>query len=367
MKKLLLFTGLLVSSFSNAQILHTEDFNGLDLGNVGTLFDGSAAGLGGWYTEATNGGTVEVPSTSTNAGNANFQIVANGFGGTRGLKITSPNGNGGGRFMWNDTFLDAWEDRNADHDYLEVELDFYTGATTTSTAQAGVRLYGVDETGATPALRTIVGFAYTMSTRAFNGVAYLKNGATYGTFLINFGAGNTALTLQANSWYKVGFAYDVVTGYPIWSLKDSTGAFLVENGTINAANLPFPTSPIDWLYEIDFQTTVPATNAAASEVVYDNFKVEATEDLALLGLNKVGEIFDFSVYPNPVTDVLNIIGSGDSFISSVEIYDINGRLVKSSMFNTVEAQLNTSDLSAGVYSVKISSDLGVSTKKIVKQ
>jgi hypothetical protein len=367
MKKLLLFTGLIVGSFSNAQILHTEDFDGLTIGNVGTLFDGTTAGQGGWFTSSSNGGTEQAPTTSTNAGNSNFQIVANGFNGTQGLKVTSPNGNAGGFYMWNDTFLEAWEDRNAGHDFLEVEYDFFTGAATASTAQIGVRLYGVDETGANPALRTLVGFAYNVNTRALNGVAYLKNGATYGTYLINFGAAGAALVLQANSWYKVGFAYDLITGYPIWSIKDSTGALVIDNGTINAANLPFPNNPIDWLYEIDFQSNGSATNALASEIVFDNYKVEATEDLALLGLNQIGEIFDFSVYPNPVTDVLYITGSGDSFISAVEIYDINGRLVKSNVFNAVEAQLNTSDLSAGVYSVKISSDLGVSTKKIVKQ
>src|SRR5690606_34394466 len=72
----------------------------------------------------------------------------------------------------------------------------------------------------------------------------------------------------------------------------------------------------------------------------------------------------FSVYPNPVKDVLNIANSIGAEINTVTVSDINGRTVK--QFGSV-SQINISDLNAGVYFVNISSNEGSLTKKVVKQ
>lgn len=72
----------------------------------------------------------------------------------------------------------------------------------------------------------------------------------------------------------------------------------------------------------------------------------------------------FSVYPNPVKDVLNISNSMNAEINTVIVTDINGRTVK--QFGAV-SQINVSDLNAGVYFVNINSNEGSTTKKIVKQ
>jgi hypothetical protein len=47
--------------------------------------------------------------------------------------------------------------------------------------------------------------------------------------------------------------------------------------------------------------------------------------------------------------------------------DLNGRVVKSQVMNTTEGQVSVSDLAAGVYMMKITTDQGVAVKKIVKQ
>lgn len=73
----------------------------------------------------------------------------------------------------------------------------------------------------------------------------------------------------------------------------------------------------------------------------------------------------FSVYPNPVKDVLNISNSINAEINAVIVTDINGRTVK--QFNSNVSQINISDLNAGVYFVNINSNEGNLTKKVVKQ
>ena len=75
----------------------------------------------------------------------------------------------------------------------------------------------------------------------------------------------------------------------------------------------------------------------------------------------------FSVSPNPATNVINIDNAENILLSNVSIVDINGRTVNSISFDGVaSAQINISNLAAGVYVMNIASDKGTISKKIVK-
>jgi hypothetical protein len=73
---------------------------------------------------------------------------------------------------------------------------------------------------------------------------------------------------------------------------------------------------------------------------------------------------NFSVYPNPASDVVNISVKNNVIVSQTELTDINGRVVKST--NGFTSQINVSELNAGVYFLKITTDQGVGSSKIVK-
>jgi len=75
----------------------------------------------------------------------------------------------------------------------------------------------------------------------------------------------------------------------------------------------------------------------------------------------------FSVYPNPSNGLVTISNDLNTALNSVSLTDINGRTVKTVALNgDSSAQVNISDLSAGVYMITINSDQGSVTKKIVK-
>jgi hypothetical protein len=97
------------------------------------------------------------------------------------------------------------------------------------------------------------------------------------------------------------------------------------------------------------------TDAYFDNVVISNFATASTSDFLASS---------FSVYPNPVKDVLNISNTINAVINSATITDINGRTVKQT--EGLE-QINIADLNAGVYFVNINSTEGSLTKKIVKQ
>ena len=70
-----------------------------------------------------------------------------------------------------------------------------------------------------------------------------------------------------------------------------------------------------------------------------------------------------SIYPNPVQNVLNI--DSDNPIISVSILNPTGSLVK--RFENGEQSFDVSDLSAGIYIIKVETKKGISSSKILKQ
>jgi len=343
MKKLLLLLTFVSATFADAQVLQSENFNSLLNGDVGTDMTGVTAGQDNWFTFTTNGAA---PTTGTNAGNSNFQIVDNGFDGTIGLKIIGSNGNKGSRFMWKADFATLWGTRTVGNEIVEIEYDMFTGPATTSTAQYGVRLYGLEDTTS----RVCNGFVYNAASRVLQGVAYLNNAGTYGTYLVNLAAA-PGLTLNENTWYHIGFAYDTVTGALYWNTGAGTSG-------IAAANWAGPFL----LDEVDFVCGTPTTppNTVESEVIFDNLTVKATATEGLLSTAEIVAEGILTVSPNPAKDIVTI--STDALIASVELYDVNGRTV---LVSKGSNQINVSDLSSGIYMMKVTSDKGTTTKKIV--
>ncbi len=74
---------------------------------------------------------------------------------------------------------------------------------------------------------------------------------------------------------------------------------------------------------------------------------------------------NMTLYPNPVKDNLNILLSDNSEIESLEVYDLNGKLILKS--SNIENTLNVSNLKAGVYLLKIYQDGRCKTNKFIKE
>ena len=76
----------------------------------------------------------------------------------------------------------------------------------------------------------------------------------------------------------------------------------------------------------------------------------------------------FSTYPNPAKNVINVSNTMDAMITAIEFTDVNGRIVKNVKFDGVsETQISVSELSSGIYMMKIVSDKGTTTKKVIKE
>lgn len=102
--------------------------------------------------------------------------------------------------------------------------------------------------------------------------------------------------------------------------------------------------------------------------VWSNAAEQGTFSLRLsnpsLGVG-VFQTSDFEVYPNPVTDILNI--SNNENITNVSVFNLLGQEVFSKTAATNISQIDLSNLPSGAYMVKVATDGFVKTIKIVKQ
>lgn len=98
------------------------------------------------------------------------------------------------------------------------------------------------------------------------------------------------------------------------------------------------------------------TTSAGDILVYGTQQVLATTEISSQA---------FSVHPNPVKDVINIINSKNDKIKEVSLYDLAGKLIFTK--NVTNNQIEVSSLKKGVYLMVIASGETIEKIKIIKE
>lgn len=350
MRKITLLFLLLVVSSTNSQVLLTENCSTMTIGNVSTDLTGISTGQNGWSTF--------VASTANPAGqNSDFQVVNKGGVYGNAFQITGSSGSAGSRFMNKDITFD-FAGRTAGNDIVQCDFEFFTGPTTASFNSQRFTLYE-----STNRAVMLAGFLYLANTGEIRGLSNYDNSGTVGNYSFGLGASATApVILAPNTWYRLGTSFNYATGEVIW--KEASGLF---NGFVMGAATGTDVSQVYYL--VTPISATGQTNTVSSLAVFDNLSVEATATDTLLSKESFdNETSQFSVYPNPAKNFVNISNTSGAILSSVELVDINGRIVKNvKLQNVSEAQIILTDLSTGIYTMKIISDKGTVTKKIIKE
>ena len=76
------------------------------------------------------------------------------------------------------------------------------------------------------------------------------------------------------------------------------------------------------------------------------------------------------VYPNPTSDALFVDNSMGLVLDKIELIDMSGRVVLSAekgSFNNALAELNVSNLTTGVYTVKMTAGQTSFNQRLIKQ
>jgi hypothetical protein len=130
---------------------------------------------------------------------------------------------------------------------------------------------------------------------------------------------------------------------------------------------PYMEAPTEWtemsydLSEYDNKTVYVAIQCISEDQYI--FMVDDISIDFIVGTPEQEKEVDFSLYPNPAKDQLNI--SSGSEITQVEIFNQLGQLVFSQVVKNEFFNMNTSGFNSGIYYVKITTEEGMATRKVV--
>ncbi len=113
------------------------------------------------------------------------------------------------------------------------------------------------------------------------------------------------------------------------------------------------TAPEGAIFDADEHGVVDANGNLVTEQIV----IEPTT-----GIQDVENMKDIAIYPNPVNDILHVEVSENNF--GVELYNIFGQQVLKAQN---EREISVSELSSGVYVLKITTEKGIYSRKIVKE
>ena len=179
---------------------------------------------------------------------------------------------------------------------------------------------------------------------------------------------NAFMSFISNSWHHLAFVYDG-TNYYLYrdGILSSTNSGPCGPGTANIGPM---------MLGVDY-------NGDLDDIVIYNRALTAAEITALMNANAsccdgvsstVKQEFALpsvlantvKVYPNP-TDGKVVVSASASTIRSISVCSSTGQVLKTYSFSTVEATLDMNHLTAGVYFLKVTTDLGTTTEKVIRK
>jgi hypothetical protein len=126
-------------------------------------------------------------------------------------------------------------------------------------------------------------------------------------------------------------------------------------------------APVDWtevtfdLTEYDGQTVYVAIQCVSEDAWV--FMVDDISIDYLVGTPEIDQDIEFVIYPNPVHNQMNITSGVE--MTEVAIFNQLGQLVYNQAVKSNNFSLNTLGFNAGVYFVRIITDQGIATEKVI--
>jgi hypothetical protein len=155
-----------------------------------------------------------------------------------------------------------------------------------------------------------------------------------------------------------------------FSVSDGTNP--IEGVAVDFAGMQLTT---DINGEVTFTSVSPTVNMdiSASKEGYiihnetvNGYLVENVEITMLINSIESKSALNFSVFPNPATDIINV--NSNSKITSISIYNLAGQnLIQQQLFDVASTSISLANLPLGVYLIEIKSDSGIARKQFIKQ
>ena len=233
-------------------------------------------------------------------------------------------------------------------------------------------------------------FAQSFST----GTQTLSSGLTANINIDN-DTGTTTLTLAgpSNKWFGIGFGNSNMNGTDIFMTNGSSirDAYSTSNGQPQADSSP---ESGDWTLVSNTVSsgtrTIVATRAndtgnsndytfsasagsltviwaigSSTEYAYHSVR-GATALSVSLGISE-NNLLSFEMYPNPVSDVLNIQLPTSTEKAEVSVFDYTGRLVSSKTISSNDTAIDVQKISKGIYMIRVAANNKIGVQRFIKK
>ena len=209
--------------------------------------------------------------------------------------------------------------------------------------------------------------------------------------------GTTTLTLAgpSNKWFGIGFGNSNMNGTDIFMTNGSSirDAYSTSNGTPQADSSTNESG--DWTLEVNSVVngtrTIVASRAnntgdsndyvfnasagsltviwaigASSQYSSGHSNRSATTLSVSLGISE-NNLLSFEMYPNPVSDVLNIQLPTSTEKAEVSVFDYTGRLVSSKTISSNDTAIDVQKISKGIYMIRVAANNKIGVQRFIKK
>ena len=125
------------------------------------------------------------------------------------------------------------------------------------------------------------------------------------------------------------------------------------------------TSPTTDVGAVKFYVAALAANANGT-TTGDQVVTASTGNFNVLSLSKENQL-EFTVYPNPVSEYLNIQLPTGTTKASINVFDMSGKLIRNSAISVGNTKVDVADLSTGVYILKLDSEGKLGSRQFIKE
>ena len=203
----------------------------------------------------------------------------------------------------------------------------------------------------------------------------------------------TTLTLAgpSNAWFAIGFGNSNMNGTDILM---TDGSSTLRDAYSTSTVTPQAEASQDWVLvsnNISGSTrTIVATranntgdsndhvfsaSAGSLSVIYaigntTTYGYHASRGFTTLGVSlgiAENKLLNFEMYPNPVSDALNIQLPTDTEKAEVGVFDISGRLVSSKTISSNDTSIDVQKFSKGIYIIRVATNNKIGVQRFIKK
>lgn len=176
--------------------------------------------------------------------------------------------------------------------------------------------------------------------------------------------------IDTNKFDLASFQLTATSHPQVTRITGNKVEFIFENIQLPAEQDNEPASHGYIAFKIRTKNNLVLGNSVSNtaDIYFDyNFPIitnTATTTIVALGVDEF-ENASVVMTPNPVKDHLSI--SADDVITSIQMYDVQGRLITTQLNNSNTFNLDMNQQSLGIYFVKVITEKGVKVEKIIKE